>query len=187
MKLNTEYLKYLECPDIKASSNCSEFRLLLYILREKLFTYVKETFESFIENLSDKSESSIKQEIKNNVRTIHPDDTNLENKAELRIEHIEALDARQFRADWCTFARCYTVRFLTRQQFIRECADPKDLLEILQYCSLFPEELYDVARTVIKYRNFFYAHLDMLLINCTTLKAITYATERLEKLISVEH
>lgn len=88
--------------------NCSDFRASLYILRERLFSFIKETFQEFIWELPHTSRSSIKQAINAKVHTIDPSAGFLQYDANQRRQKIQALNQSQFTADWRTFARCYT-------------------------------------------------------------------------------
>lgn len=159
-------------------NNCSVFRISLYILRERLFTFIKERFEKF---RKENSRSSIKQTIKKNVRTTNPSGKQLEYVS--RQERIEALNETELTADWRTIARCYTGSFLackdTKKQFDLNYADPKELLEILKNCSLFSDDLYTAAFAVIGNRNKYYGHLSVLIIDSDTLKTLNSATETL--------
>lgn len=176
-----ESLEYLNRPDIQPSSNnCSVFRLKLYILRERLFTYIKETFQNFIRDLPENDASSIKELIEAKVRTLDPAGNSLGGNANLRKLRIGELDVTQF-FDWSAFAACYTGRFLSwkhPQKTLKvDRADPKDLLEILKYCTLFDDAFYRRAYAAIRHRNKFYAHLDVLLIDSATLNDITYPNQ----------
>lgn len=168
--------------------NCEVFRFKLYILRELLIKFIENKFREYIDNLSDKSCSSIKQTIEGNIRstdpvTEHPVYLSSERRALIKRVHIS-----QFTADWRTFAICYTGSFVARNNThinhtAIDNADPKDLLEIIKNCSLFPQNFYTAARAVIGDRNRFYAHLSVLLINPRKFCAIVSATNSLIRLI----
>lgn len=172
--------------------NCSDFRASLYILRERLFSFIKETFQEFIWELPHTSRSSIKQAINAKVHTIDPSAGFLQYDANQRRQKIQALNQSQFTADWRTFARCYTWSFLACDhtqiyQSKVDVADPKDLLEILKNCTLFPEDMYTAAYGVIEHRNKCYGHLDVLLIDPKRSFIITQAIDALIKIIPEQH
>lgn len=195
--LNNDYLKDLECQYSKhreirpetSSNNCSVFRISLYITRELLFKFVRETFKKHIRDFSINSEASIKQSIWENVRINWPTEK-FRKYGLARQDKIKEVPETQFKVDWRTFARCYTGSFLTNNPQIDlskvDKADPKDLLENLRDCFLFSDELSNAAGEVICYRNKYYAHLDMLLIDSSTLEEITFAIETFQNLISAK-
>jgi len=185
LELNTDYLgrlQYLQRADIpREFTNCSVFRVSLYILRERLLTYIQREFNEFIRrnSLSNSNIPAVRRNIKEHVRTTYP------SKANERNKRIDQLHASQISADWRMFAKCYTGSFVMRnaKQEQIEDADPKDLLEILLYCDLFSDELFDAASCVLEHRNRYYGHLDVLLIDSDTMIPITKATQSLIRLI----
>lgn len=162
-------------------NNCLEFRVSLYTLSERLFTFIKERFENL--KRQQNNSRTIKETVKAHVRTSNVVGSFLQDNANKRITRIEALSESEFTDDWRTFARCYTGNFLERNESEIDKADPKGLLEILKYCSLFREDLGIAANDVIKHRNKHYAHLSVLLIDSDTFYAINSATTKLIKLI----
>lgn len=192
LELNTDYLErlqYLQRADIpRQFTNCSVFRVSLYILREQLLTYIEKEFNDFISrnSLSNNNIPDLRRRIEEKVRTTDPSGNSLETKANQRKKRIGQLQESQITADWRSFAKCYTGSFVMRyaKQGQLEDADPKDLLEILMYCDLFSHKLFDAASCVLEHRNRYYGHLDVLLIDSETLIPITCATDKLIRLIS---
>lgn len=169
-------------------NNCSVFRILLYILREQLLKFIEEKFKEFIteHSLSDIDKSNIIEKIKEKVRSppAVSADKSLKTKAKERLKKIKKLKENQITAtDWRTIAKCYTGSFRIGK---KEQFDPKDLLEILMYCSLFPDTLYPAALAVIDFRNIYYGHISALVIDSDTLVASKSSIYSLLELIPAQ-
>lgn len=183
-----QHLQYLNLYDISTDfHNSSLFRISLYVLRERLLIFIERVFTEFIRvnNLTNNSIPALKGWINHIVRNIDPFRYPLETTERLRLIQDPRTDIT---ADWESVAKCYTGSFVSRsfkqrQEFRVKQADPKDLLEILKNCSLFNDELYGTAYDIIGYRNVYYGHLPLLLIDSLTLSALRSATETLMRLI----
>ena len=185
-------------------NNCLVFRVQLYILRQRLLSFIKLKFNQFIRQnrlsnikrnrrSSNKEKAHIRVKISELVRVDfskllkeHPVSVinALKRQARNRKEIIENLRNNNIAANWQSFASCYTKEFLNRREFKAEREfDPKDLLEVLKNCSLFDIELFDHATKIIRHRNKEYAHLSELLITPRTLTYIVSSIQHLEALI----
>lgn len=178
--------------------NCSVYRIELYNLRERLLSFIKLEFNGFIRRhrLSNARTLNIRNKIRDNVRTDFSKLVKgrkvisaLTKRAKDRQRLISKLKTSNIAANWQSFASCYTGKFLKdsrekRGEFnLEEESDPKELLEVLKNCSLFSEELYDHATTVIEDRNEYYAHLPKLFIRSGLIDALETSIQELKDLI----
>lgn len=174
--------------------NCARFRRALYDLREDIYEFIKNSFEDVLTNLAHKktlNNSAIKRSVLENIRTVDINGDPLGDIAEQRKELVLSVDLSNFKADWRTFAICYSGPFLAKKykeirQFNFKFSDPKLLLEILRNCSLFSNELYEAACEVRELRNKFYAHLPVLIINSETYGIISNAVVALVTLLRAQ-
>lgn len=184
-----QHLQYLNPYDISTDfHNSSLFRISLYALRERLLIFIERVFTECIRdnNLTNRNIPVLRRWINHVVRNTDPFGKPL--KTTERQGLIQDLRTR-ITANWDSVAKCYTGRFVSsnfqqRQRFRLEEADPKDLLEILKNCSLFSNALYATAYDIIGYRNRYYGHLPLLLIDSLTLSILNSTTESLTRLIS---
>lgn len=184
--IKKKYQDYLNTENFQQQfTNCSVYRLSLFILREELLEFIEKEFNKFIteQKLSDSNKSDIKEKIKDKVRkpTCASSDQSLANKAKNRISLIKKLDPENITiADWRTIANCYTGNFNLKKQ---ATFDAKDLLETLMYCTLFHDSLYPAASAVIEDRNKYYGHASALVIDSDTLKTLESSIRSLLELI----
>lgn len=198
LRLKREYFKCIERSNPGNNEECfrnsSWFRIRLYILRQKLFDFIKNTFERYIEL---KQEELIFLERRYNRRERRPRELALRQKIIEKVRARNATDRRyiikhlranQLRLKWNTFASCYTGTFLRRKRVfnVEKESDPKDLLEVITNCSLFKDRLYAAASDVIINRNRYYGHLAHLLISSDTVRKIESSIAVLENEMSKE-
>jgi hypothetical protein len=168
-RLNRVYLDQLSNPQNGDNheehlNNCSIFRVLLYTLRLQLLPYLKAKFEKFTTEQSLRGQvAACKVKILEEIR--RPTQVSsggqiqvLVNKAKDRKRLINGLGDEYFVADYCTLISCYSgtvtfQKFKSRKCLNVEDFDPKDLLEVLMNCKLFPEVLYPAAKAVVEDQN----------------------------------
>lgn len=201
-KLNNQYLDSVWRSNSRTAqiyfNNCLEFRVLLYYLRQRLSSFIVDKFNRFIgeHRLNDRSRSYIRREIRDKVRTDFSSRGLKQQEIKSRTEKanhrkllIERFDTNQIKADWRTFARCYTGNFVSSNAYqnfnVEKDFDPKDLLEVVMNCSLFSYNLYDPALQVIKDRNRYYGHLAELLIDPIDINTLKCSTSLLEARIPI--
>lgn len=180
-------------------NNCLLFRVLLYILRKRLLSFIERKFDTFIRQLGllNRRRWHLKRCIEEEIRTdfrhlgLNREQINSRTRqAKRRKRLVKNLKTNQLQANWRTFANCYTGGFILlsanqREQFnIEGQFDPKDLLEVLMNCSLFPYQFCEAAYSVIRNRNVYYGHIPELLIDTDTIKTLRSSTSLLADLIS---
>ena len=177
-------------------NNCLAFRLKLYNLREPLLSFIERKFHEFIEThrLRNNNKWGLLEKIKDQVRTNlfglnQPAIISLREEGAHRKLVIDGLIRVQVNVNWKTLASIYTGNFLLRKNVfnVEEISDPKDLLEVLKNCSLFPEELYDPATLVIRARNKYYAHLPELFIRTNLLLVLETSIKEFEDLLTINY
>lgn len=178
--------------------NCSQFRLSLYTLKERLLPFIEQVFTEFIRLIElSNNLSHLRREIRDKVRTSDPKGWPLRNEERRSLIDDPSIDIT---ADWWTIAKCYTGNFVSFPKryrgsvvtydyekisaFTVDKADPKDLLEVLKNCSLFKAHLYYAARSIILNRNLYYGHIAQLFIESKTLETLNAPTAQLHRYIS---